>query len=193
MITSAQTFSFGIGGQFSSDATRTETVGYFVSLGALRKRVEAGKALDPPKPCHHGAGPNIEGDLKFREWLEATILPLETPGTLTSASLQSEPATATLAMGGKEALAPPPFDVISHQINFVIIAGGNITPTWTLVTFSANTGNNPLLGATRTRTNNVLVTMGPTINGPAGQVLPSQGVEFQHLASQINRVQIVSP
>ncbi len=212
-ITSAQSFSFGIGGQFSSEATRTENVGYFVSSGALRKRVETGMALNPPRPCHHGEGPNIEGDLKFREWLEATILPTQSPGTtgqlpiLTDASLQAQPAVVGAAEAKRtakpagaattalttEAPKPPPFDIISHEVNFVVVAGGNITPTWTLVTFSANTGNSPLIGATRTRTNNVLITMGRTVNGEAGSVLPSQAVEFQHLSSQIKSVQVVSP
>src|SRR6185437_10547635 len=38
-ITTGQSFSFGIGGQFSTDATRTEKVGYFVPLGGLANRV----------------------------------------------------------------------------------------------------------------------------------------------------------
>jgi len=60
------------------------------------------------------------------------------------------------------------------------------------VTFSANTGNTPLLGAARTRTNNALVTMGPTVPTPSGYQ-PSQSVEFQHLASQIKNVPVILP
>jgi len=55
-VASQQFFSFGIGGQFSTGATRTETVGYFVSLGALRRRVEKGRELN--KDCPTGVGPN---------------------------------------------------------------------------------------------------------------------------------------
>ena len=155
--------------------------------GSAQKARGGRHGAQPARPCHHGEGPNIEGDLKFREWLEATILPTQSPGTtgqlpiLTDASLQAQPAVAGAAEAKgtaqpagaattaltKEAPKPPPFDIISHEVNFVVVAGGNITPTWTLVTFSANTGNSPLIGATRTRTNNVLITMGRTVNDEA--------------------------
>src|SRR5262249_6567762 len=72
-ITTAQSFSFGIGGQFSTDAIRTEQIGFFL----LFKELIAGQGK-----CPAGYGPFIEGDLKFAEWLNAVILLRETPGTL---------------------------------------------------------------------------------------------------------------
>jgi hypothetical protein len=156
IITTGQTFSFGIGGQFSTDATRTEQVGFFLPFKDLIAR---------PGECRTGVGPYIQGDLKFSEWLNAALFLEETPGTL------SESVEA-------------PYDVISHEIQFVVIAGGNVTPTWTLLSVTANPIA-PLLGATRTRTDDVLITMGPTVNDAAGKLRPSPAVDYSHLASQI--------
>jgi hypothetical protein len=174
-ITTGQFFSFGVGGQFSTGAIRIEKVGYLVPLGGLAKRVREGE--ERGKPCDIGTGPNIEGDLKFREWLEAAVLLDETGGTLMHLDPPGNPSPETAG-------SVPPFDVISHEVNFVVMASGNVTPTWSLVTVSANP-NGPLLAATRTRTNNVLITMGPAINEGAGKIRASQEVEFSHLASQI--------
>jgi hypothetical protein len=163
-VTTPQMFSFGIGGQFSTDATRIEQIDFFFVFKELIRSVG---------PCPRGAGPQIEGDLKFGEWLNAAALLSMTRGTI------SYNAGAA------------PFDVLSHQVNFIIIAGGNVTPTWKLVAVTAN-ANAPLLGATRTRTDNVLMTLGPvekqgppTAPGPPAPAQPTQAVVNSHLASQI--------
>jgi hypothetical protein len=167
-ITTAQTFSFGIGGQFSTDATRIEQLGFFLQFDRLPKE---------PVKCPVGQGPHIEGDLKFGEWLNTALFLDLTPGTL-------------FPIHGAAAGDPSqlPYDVISHEVQFVIIAGANVTPTWKLVAVTANpTG--PLLGATRTRTDDVLITIGPTVDdlkGGKGAKGPSTAVENSHLASQIS-------
>ncbi len=160
-VTTPQSFSFGIGGQFSSDATRTETIGFFFVFKEL---------LTKTGLCPIGQGPLIESDLKLHDWLEAAALTAETPGTI------SDPF-----------VSGAPFDVISHEVSFVIVAGGNVTPTWKLVYLSANP-TAPFLGVTRTRTDDVLITMGPIGELKNGRpVGPSLAVENAHLAAQIGQ------
>src|ERR1700730_2684832 len=73
MVTTAQSYSFGIGGQFSSDATRTEQVGFFFVFGEL---------IAQSGPCPYGEGTLIQSDLKLGEWLLAASLVASTPGTV---------------------------------------------------------------------------------------------------------------
>ena len=54
-------------------------------------------------------------------------------------------------------LAP---DVLSHEVAFVVVASGNITPSWTLVQVSANTASN-FAAAGRTNTGDVIISLGP--------------------------------
>jgi hypothetical protein len=158
-VTTAQSYSFGIGGQFSSDATRTEQVGFFFVFSEL---------IAQSGPCPYGEGTLIQSDLKLGEWLLAASLVASTPGTV------SQPFQSGA-----------PLDVISHEVQFIIVAGANATPTWKLVAVTANP-NGPLLGATRTRTDDVLITMGPLGElNKNGRPVASVAVENSHLASQI--------
>ena len=158
-ITTAQTYSFGVGGQFSSDAQRTEQVGFFFVFKEL--------IVPQAEPCPYGQGTFIQSDLKLSEWLMAASLMAST-GTV------SQPFQSG-----------SPLEVISHEVQFIIVAGANATPTWKLVAVTANP-NGPLLGATRTRTDDVLITMGP-LGEIAKNTRPvaSTAVENSHLASQI--------
>jgi hypothetical protein len=77
-------------------------------------------------------------------------------------------------------------DVISHEVTFVIVYGGNITPTWKLVRVSANAGSGSFFGATRTKTQDLIITMGPPQGGAAGGGL-SLAASNTILASQIGQ------
>ena len=66
-------------------------------------------------------------------------------------------------------------DTLSIEIKFVIVSSGNVTPTWKLVRVSSSTGSTPLFGTGRTRTHDVIITIGP----------PTQATLNTHLASQI--------
>jgi hypothetical protein len=67
-------------------------------------------------------------------------------------------------------------DSFSQDIKFIIISSGNVTPTWKLIQLSANT-NAPFFGTSRTRTHEVLITIGP----------PTQRTINDFLASQIGQ------
>ncbi len=139
-VTTNQSFSLGLGGTLSSDATRTEMVDYTFSIknDFLANKVQY--SADPNKVCQSG-GLFITGDLKIRDWLFATTFPFYLPNN-----------------------AKNPPDVLSHEVAFVIVANGNITPSWTLVSISANTAGS-LVAAGRTDTGDVIVSIGPS-NSP---------------------------
>jgi hypothetical protein len=65
-------------------------------------------------------------------------------------------------------------DTLSIEIKFIIVTNGNVTPTWKLLRVSANTTGS-LLGLGRTRTHDVIITIGPN----------NQLTLNTHLASQI--------
>jgi hypothetical protein len=66
-------------------------------------------------------------------------------------------------------------DSFSIEIKFIIVSSGNVQPTWKLIRFSANTGSPPLFGTGRTRTHDLIITIGP----------PTQRTQNDFLASQI--------
>ena len=123
-----------------------------------------------PSPCSNQNGILIENDLKLREWLYAVMLPAFPQGGIVpdySGSLASE------AKASKK-------DVITHEVTFVILYNGNVTPSWKLVNVSVNQGSMPFLSAQRSRTQDLLISMGPTADGQ-----PSIAVQNATLASQI--------
>ncbi len=167
-----QSYSFGLGGTFSADATRKETLSLFIDfkqvLGDIEKQYVK-KSLnmnkindllkDAAAPCPNEKGIFIQSDLKLKEWLEDVTLPARVQDGLDYGSALKAEATESKK------------DVISHEVTFVIVYGGNITPTWKLVRVSANTGSSPLFGATRTNTQDLLITMGPVQNPTAQSII----------------------
>ena len=83
-------------------------------------------------------------------------------------------AAAAGAAGGGGSPQP---DTISIEIKFVIVSNGNVTPTWKLVRVSANTGASPLFAVGRTRTHDLIITIGP----------PNQVTTNANLALQIGQ------
>lgn len=176
-VTTAQSFSLGFGGTASADATRKETLAWlidfkkFTDQASLRKAKVLKDEFERTgiSPCYQENSIFIESDLKLREWLyAATLSAFQQRGQVTNF------AQSILA----EAKASKK-DVISHEITFVILYGGNITPTWKLVRVSANTGSAPLFSAQRTKTQDLIITLGPQQAGtlsPAAQntILASQ-------------------
>lgn len=65
-------------------------------------------------------------------------------------------------------------DSVSIEIKFIIITSGNVQPTWKLVQVSANTGGTPFFSSGRTRTHDLILTIGPPTSRTAGDFLASQ-------------------
>ncbi|MEA2876416.1 MAG: hypothetical protein QOF14_1612 [Hyphomicrobiales bacterium] len=171
-VTSAQNFSLGLGGTFSAGANRTSKVSsFFVFKNFIDPKLPNGGPINRTcLPNRVNGDIFVQSDLKLKEWLYASALP---------------GFTGIVAFPDK----PPPTpakDVISHQIKYQVVSNGGITPTWTLVrvTAGSSSGSLPLFGANRDRTQDLLITMGPTFIDAGVPILAPVAVN-SHLASEI--------
>lgn len=160
-VTTQQNYSLGLGGTFSASATRKETLSWFIDFrkftdkASLKKaKLEKDRLGDTIPTCNQENGIFIQSDLKLREWMYDVMLPAFVRGGQVPDYAQS------LKNEAKKSKK----DVISHEVIFVIIYGGNITPSWKLVRISANQGL-PLFGAQRSKTQDLIITMGPNEDG----------------------------
>lgn len=161
-VSTPQSFSLGFGATFSSTASRIDRFNPYYTIAELWKPLAEKSGCHPEyEEFHrHGVTPAssspfiLESDLGIRQWLR-------------DATLVRDIVPSGVSGGG----TPP----ISYEIRFVIVSGGNITPTWKLVKWSANTGTAPFFSTGRVRTHDLIITVGP--NTPSTQ--------NNHLASQI--------
>ena len=159
-----QSFNFGFGGTLSSTATRTDTFNPYYSVKFLMKpntpdSVCVSYQNDPFVQNHQTPATSspliIESDLGIKDWLVGSMF-----------------TTTMLPPKGQSPGKPP----IQYEIKFVIITSANATPTWKLVRVSANAGGPlPLFSTGRTRTHDLIITLGPV----------SGATRDAHLAAQI--------
>jgi len=154
-VTAGQAQNTAIGASLGSAATRTETIGFYFAFADLL----AERALT--EPCGEPGGSFLEGDLQLDQFLEAKLQTARVPGLLSRRPDRS------------------PYDTFSYQTTFIITTSGNLTPSWKLVYFSANSAV-PFLNGSRVETNDLTMTMGPVEAGG-----PSQSVRDAHLAALI--------
>jgi hypothetical protein len=185
----SDTFTAGVGGQLSSDATRTDKYDSFYTLSDLTHVYSTSDVChDPPKgilgPHSHSSPFVILSDLGIKEWLpEASIV---------SAYLRSsrqKPNGEGPPLGGSFAS-----DSFSYDVKFVIVSDANATPTWKLVRV-ATPSSPALIDTSRTRTHELLITIGPGTTTPIkdkhGNVIahatigPSLSASNSHLAQEI--------
>lgn len=136
-VTTPQSQSLGLGALLSSDATRTENVDYTFVVKTDFLENQAIYANAAPNCVPTGDEP-LEGNLKIEDWLDGVTFPFYQPGNV-------------------DQVAP---DVLTHEVEFVVVASGSITPSWTLVQVSANTAA-AFANAGRTITGDVIVSIGP--------------------------------
>ncbi|SEM54789.1 hypothetical protein [Bradyrhizobium sp. OK095] len=142
-VTTPQSFSLGLGGTASSTATRNDKLNMFFMVKELLNGTPSiGMSCLPPPT---NADLFLESDLKIYDWLHAALLPYDV-----SIINYANNTTAQNA--------------ITHDIKFEIVSNGNVNPQWKLVRFSGNTSN-ALLAANRDRTQELIITFGPTQKG----------------------------
>lgn len=187
-VTTPQTFSLSLGGNFSATASRKETLSWYIDFKKFtdqaslkRARVERNRlyhaaretgASPYPEWCNQGNGALIQSDLKLREWLYAATLPTFVRGGAIGDFSESIRLAADKAKK----------DVISHEITFAIVYGGSITPSWKLLRVSGNQGALPFLNLQRSPTQNLIITLGQAT--PTGV---SNTAQATTLASQIGQ------
>lgn len=165
-------FSVGGGVTLSAQATRTETIGFFLLLSDLFEKSQKNQPLrlKPPTPCKQKSPILIQSDLKMEQWIESLAMLATAPESI------SDP----FKTGG-------PLDATSHEIQFIVIASGSLTPTWTLVSATVNP-DSPFVGASRTQTDDLLITLGPLEQVAGTRALAASiTLDQQHFAAQIGQ------
>ncbi len=137
-------FNLAAGGTLSADATRQDKLNSYFTVAQLRKL----------GPCPKGARPGglllMQSNLGLDEWLYDNL----------TAANTGEVKYATDYSDG-----PLKQNVLSHEIKFDITNTGNVTPGWKLTRAMINQSGN-LFSATRDRTNDLTITLGPTLATP---------------------------
>ena len=174
-VTYPQAFLFGVGANGTVHSTRTETIQYTLPNDWLltyelnRRKLLESEGL--PFTCDEGMdGFQIQSNLKIDEfiWDKATI--------------------ASSNISSSQPLGYASFNTFQETLTFVVSYGGSVTPTWKIETVIVGT-NSPLLSATRTDTNTLIITIGPLDNTTGkDQFTPlalKGGAQQQHQAAAI--------
>ena len=156
-VTTTQLFTTAVGLQASADATRVETIGFTLNFsdwfGPDVKHT-------PENRCTPKSSNLIESDLKIAEFILNKVIVAQDEGILQG--VRNDPVRATKAMTTPDKKPSSPFTALGDEITFVVVYGGNATPTWKLINIT-EVANSLFITATRTRTNDITIAMGPPI------------------------------
>lgn len=154
-VTTPQLFTAAVGLQASADATRVETIGYTLNFsdwfGPNVKHTRE-------NPCKPKSSILIESDLKIGEFILNKVIISQDEGILQG--VKNDPIRETSVAAKAKTKSSSPFTAFSDEVTFVVIYGGNATPTWKLVNVTGM-ANSPFFSATRTRTHDITIAMGP--------------------------------
>lgn len=167
-VTTSQLFSTSIGLQASSDATRVETIGYTYKFANLLTEART--------DCYHASSVFILSDLKIGDFILNKAAIANDPSVLYAEDENSKAEKAGPVkhpVKKDQSLGDSPYTTFTYEISFVIVYGGNVTPTWKFVDVTAN-NNSPFFNATRTRTQDVLITLGKVGSDDAANVHQAQ-------------------
>ncbi|KJC40134.1 hypothetical protein UB31_27915 [Bradyrhizobium sp. LTSP849] len=188
-FTTSQSTSLGLGGTLSSSSTRIDKFDPYYSVASLMDKhrgsacKDGGDPWDFPDFKPASSSPFIlESDLGIRNWLLGAMmvdnmLPSEgSPPQALGGGGKDAGAKAVPKSKGEKPSANPDItiDTVTYEIKFIVVTSGSITPTWKLIKFSANTAG-AFLGAGRTRTHDLIITLGP----------PTGATSQTHFASQV--------
>lgn len=168
-VTTAQNRSIGLGATLSSTASRTDkfnsyyTIGYLRSDMAVRGICEH-ENLDPFIATAHiqpAKSSLLIGDLGVRDWLlDSAFVNWSIPSfapVLPDADISTKARKTNKVPEGVLGSQ----DAVSIEIKFVVVTNGNINPVWKLVRITSNNGSSPFLAEGRTRTHDLIITVGP--------------------------------
>lgn len=142
LVSSAQSFTLGLGGSASAESTRTVNLEFFYDFASEY----LGRDFDPRTPPQKCITPGVtfeDGDLRLAEFVDMATFPFFIPG-----NVSAKPPSAT-----------------SQQISFVTAIDGNVTPTWKFVRVTSSGGAPGLFAASRSDTSDLIVSIGPTFGG----------------------------
>jgi hypothetical protein len=154
----------GVSAVASSTATRTDTSYTYWQVGQIAGDDKKSEFCKPDWPLG-GGSLLLSSDLGIKNFLEDNV----TPVTLLHSSKP---------LGKKK---PEKVDIYSYSLKFAVVTSGSLNSTFKMVTLSG--GGVPILNLNRTRTQELILTFGPT--GPDG-FQPSQVSLSQHLNTELS-------
>jgi hypothetical protein len=171
-VTTPQSASVGFGGTLSSTATRIDKFNPYYTISKLQENDPTTGRYSLCAPGNNPASsssPLITSELGIKDWLIGAMyvtraLPSDKSPTENSpfqnfgGRVQGIAPRAKQSSQGGGGTKP---DTISIEIKFIIVSNANVTPSWKLVRFSANSGNGQAFATGRTRTHDVIITIGP--------------------------------
>jgi hypothetical protein len=133
---STSIFSLASGVNFSADATRKDAINAYFLVSDLEQA-----------QCSPASRPNgaflLQSDLKLSEWLFDAV-----------------GAQLTKTVDFKATTLAVKTNVLQHEVKFEIVTSGTVNPSWKLARVFVNPAGN-LFSAGRTRTHDLLITLGP--------------------------------
>lgn len=134
--------------QASSQATRSETIGFSYAFADLLKEGQLEKG-DCQRQIKNKV---VVSDLKIAEFIQ-------------NKAFVANHADAVTTKTGQ-----PPYSTFSEDITFIVTYGGSLNPVWTLTNVNLGAASPPLLNAIRTKTHNVTLTLGDPKSGQTAAV-----------------------
>jgi hypothetical protein len=151
-------FSLFGGINASSDATRTDIINSYHTIQELL-------ALKSCTPEERPVGPFLlESDLKLENLLFDSQISSDTG----QVNFNEQTSSST--------------NVISHEVKFIVMSSGNITPAWKVSRIFTVNQNSTFLAALRNRTQDLLITLGTTTENGTALAQPAASIA---LSSQI--------
>lgn len=145
-------FNLAGGVNAAAGSTRQDKMNSYFTVGQLR-------AL---KRCRPGSRPGgvllMQADLGLEEWLRSNVIAWDRKMIDYTTDYSDGPLKT---------------NVIQHEVKFEISNGGNLTTGWKLSRVSVNQSGE-LFSASRDRTNDLIITLGPTVATPKA-ILASDG------------------
>lgn len=143
LLKGLDTFSTSIGFTGSAHATRNENVTFIWENKALLADELKNRRASIDTDCNKIVdGPFLSSDLRIVEFVYDNAV-LARQGVATTGDARA-----------------PPFTTFQNDLTFVASYGGNVTPSWKFAKLTANT-NGTFLGAQRTVTGELIITIGP--------------------------------
>jgi hypothetical protein len=171
-----QNFTLGVGAGANSTAVRNDNMTFTVSLEELRYKRQT-------QACTFSSGIGLDGDLGLKEWVASALEPVDR-GLLTVGYHPSVPGRSRRAPRPPRPGTDPPIDAISHQVQFIVVLSGSISPNWTLTRFRGPTVSGNLAAASRSRTHTLgVVLASPRLDksGVSPHATEAMRLQFQQL------------
>lgn len=146
-----QSYTSVFGGSVGAQATRTVNLEFYYDFASEFLRDFDGRR--PPAKCTPPGSFQIEGDLKIAEFIKMATFPFYLADNVS-------------------AKAP---EATSQEIEFVVSVDGNVTPAWKLVRIATGGGQPGMFDANRSKTNDIIVSIGPSYGG-----VPSLALDQTH-------------